>query len=115
LTADCAARSSDYQLRHSHGSVGDKILVCSTFIAFVGRGWMPAWMAVVVVAREWPSQDCGCWRLEEPGAGGGRIGKHKTISQIVAILWSHLPRFWEWGPVGQTIFGFPAGRRGLNG
>ena len=32
--------------------LADKILVCSTFIAFVGRGWMPAWMAVVVVARE---------------------------------------------------------------
>src|ERR671926_393822 len=30
----------------------DKILVCSAFIAFVGRGWLPAWMAVIIVARE---------------------------------------------------------------
>src|SRR5947208_7644606 len=38
--------------------LADKILVCSAFISFVNRGqfpdhaWMPAWMAVVVVARE---------------------------------------------------------------
>src|SRR5216117_1665913 len=32
--------------------LADKILVCSAFIAFVGRGWMPAWMAVIIVARE---------------------------------------------------------------
>src|SRR5438552_19165759 len=32
--------------------LADKILVCSAFIAFVGRGWMPAWMVVIIVARE---------------------------------------------------------------
>src|ERR687891_684050 len=32
--------------------LADKILVCSAFIAFVDRGWIPAWMAVIVVARE---------------------------------------------------------------
>src|SRR5260221_3754737 len=32
--------------------LADKILICSAFIAFVGRGWMPAWMVVVIVARE---------------------------------------------------------------
>ena len=28
-----------------------KILVCSAFIAFVGLGWMHAWMVVIIVAR----------------------------------------------------------------
>src|SRR5215475_11339878 len=32
--------------------LADKILVCSAFIAFVGRGWIPAWMVVIIVARE---------------------------------------------------------------
>src|ERR1700678_3247110 len=32
--------------------LADKILVCSAFIAFLGRGWLPAWMVVLVVARE---------------------------------------------------------------
>ena len=32
--------------------LADKILVCSAFIAFVGRGLMPAWMVVIIVARE---------------------------------------------------------------
>src|SRR6204780_5283815 len=32
--------------------LADKILACSAFIAFVGLGWMPAWMVVIIVARE---------------------------------------------------------------
>src|SRR5258706_247382 len=34
--------------------LADKILVCSAFIAFVGRDWkeVAAWMVVVIVARE---------------------------------------------------------------
>src|SRR5499425_2366633 len=32
--------------------LADKILVCSAFIAFVGRGLMPAWMVIIIVARE---------------------------------------------------------------
>src|SRR6188474_99383 len=32
--------------------LADKILTCSAFIAFVGQGYVAAWMVVVVVARE---------------------------------------------------------------
>src|SRR5882672_6172266 len=32
--------------------LADKILVCSAFIAFVERGFMPAWMVVLIVGRE---------------------------------------------------------------
>ncbi len=32
--------------------LADKILICSAFIAFVGRGRIPAWMVVIIVARE---------------------------------------------------------------
>src|SRR3954453_10858954 len=32
--------------------LADKILTCSAFIAFVDQNLMPAWMAVLIVARE---------------------------------------------------------------
>src|SRR5437870_12915164 len=32
--------------------LADKIMTCSAFIAFVGRGTVPAWMVVIIVARE---------------------------------------------------------------
>src|ERR1700730_10326778 len=63
--------------------LADKILICSAFIAFVGRGWIPAWMVVVVVARE-----LSITGLRLLAASNHVIlaaegyGKHKTISQI---------------------------------
>jgi phosphatidylglycerophosphate synthase len=39
------------------------------------------------------------------------FGKHKTISQIVAILAVLVFRsYGQWGAFGRTLFGFPAGR-----
>src|SRR4029077_1492936 len=92
--------------------LADKIMVCSAFIAFFGvhdvngGSWLSAWMAVVVVARE----------LAIPGlrmlAASKNVvlaaegyGKHKTISQIVAIIAILVGHSYEqWGPVGGTIF-----------
>ncbi len=67
--------------------LADKILVCSAFIAFVERGFMPAWMVVIIVARE-----LGITGLRLLAAAKNEIlaaegyGKHKTISQITAII-----------------------------
>jgi len=67
--------------------LADKILVCSAFIAFVGRGWMPAWMVVVVVARELAITGLRLLTASKNLVlAAERFGKHKTISQIVAIL-----------------------------
>ncbi|MGA2173891.1 MAG: CDP-diacylglycerol--glycerol-3-phosphate 3-phosphatidyltransferase [Verrucomicrobiota bacterium] len=67
--------------------LADKILVCSAFIAFVGRGWMPAWMVVVVVARELAITGLRLLAASKNLVlAAERFGKHKTISQIVAIL-----------------------------
>jgi CDP-diacylglycerol--glycerol-3-phosphate 3-phosphatidyltransferase len=87
--------------------LADKILVCSAFIAFVGLRWMPAWMAVIVVARELAITGLRLLAASKNlvlAAEG--FGKHKTISQIVAII-SILMRhsYEQWGPVGK-IFGF---------
>jgi CDP-diacylglycerol---glycerol-3-phosphate 3-phosphatidyltransferase len=100
--------------------LADKILVCSAFIAFVGlrdpqtgESWIAAWMVVVVVARELAITGLRLLAASKNlvlAAEG--FGKHKTISQIVAIiaiLVFHCYR--ECGVVGTTVFGFDiAGR-----
>jgi CDP-diacylglycerol--glycerol-3-phosphate 3-phosphatidyltransferase len=91
--------------------LADKILVCSAFIAFVGRGWMPAWMVVIVVARELAITGLRLLAASKNlvlAAEG--FGKHKTASQIVAILAILIfHSYWQWGLWGRAIFGFPAG------
>jgi len=92
--------------------LADKFLVCSAFIAFVGRHWMPAWMAVIVVARELAITGLRLLAASKNlvlAAEG--FGKHKTISQIVAIL-SILVfhSYQQWGSFGRLIFGFPESR-----
>jgi CDP-diacylglycerol--glycerol-3-phosphate 3-phosphatidyltransferase len=88
--------------------LADKILVCSAFIAFVGLRWMPAWMAVIVVARELAITGLRLLAASKNLVlAAERFGKHKTISQIVAIL-SILVKncYEEVGPAGKFIFGF---------
>src|SRR2546421_1183144 len=88
--------------------LADKILVCSAFIAFVGRGWMPAWMVVIIVARELAITGLRLLAASKNvvlAAEG--YGKHKTISQIVAIISVLvLMSYLQWGGFGQLIFGF---------
>jgi CDP-diacylglycerol--glycerol-3-phosphate 3-phosphatidyltransferase len=88
--------------------LADKILVCSAFIAFVGLGWMHAWMVVIIVARELAITGLRLLAASKHlvlAAEG--YGKHKTISQIVAIL-SILVfhSYREWGEPGEAVFGF---------
>src|SRR5947199_6019931 len=88
--------------------LADKIMVCSAFIAFVGLTWIPAWMAVVVVARELAITGLRLLAASKNvvlAAEG--YGKHKTVSQIVAIISILvLHSYQEWGTVGQAIFGW---------
>ncbi len=88
--------------------LADKILICSAFIAFVGLNWMPAWMVVIIVARELAITGLRLLAASKNvvlAAEG--YGKHKTISQIVAIISILvLASYNEWGPVGRAIFGF---------
>jgi CDP-diacylglycerol---glycerol-3-phosphate 3-phosphatidyltransferase len=87
--------------------LADKIMVCSAFIAFVGLGWVPAWMVVLVVARELAITGLRLLAASKNvvlAAEG--YGKHKTISQIVAIIAILVVHsYQQWGPVGQAVFG----------
>ncbi len=87
--------------------LADKIMVCSAFIAFVGLNWISAWMVIIIVARELAITGLRLLAASKNvvlAAEG--YGKHKTISQIVAIIAILiLHSYLEWGPVGQ-VFGF---------
>lgn len=88
--------------------LADKILICSVFIAFVDRDLMPAWMVVIIVARELAITGLRLLAAAKNlvlAAEG--FGKHKTISQIVAIIAILvLVGYPEWGLVGKTVFGW---------
>lgn len=66
--------------------IADKILVLAAFLAFVELGLIPAWMAVLIVSREFLITGL---RLVAVRQGvvlpAERGGKHKTVSQMVAI------------------------------
>lgn len=87
--------------------LADKIMVCSAFIAFVGLKWMPAWMVVIVVSRELAITGLRLLAASKNvvlAAEG--YGKHKTVSQIVAIISILvMASYPDWGAVGRNIFG----------
>jgi CDP-diacylglycerol--glycerol-3-phosphate 3-phosphatidyltransferase len=88
--------------------LADKILVCSAFIAFVGLGWVQAWMVVIIVARELTITGLRLLAASKNLVlAAERFGKHKTISQIIAILAILVQHcYWQAGPAGTFIFGF---------
>ena len=71
------------------------LLVLSALIMLIQHGIMPAWAVVVILARELCVDGL---RMVAVGQGrviaAGKLGKIKTVSQIVLILWmmlSHQP------------------------
>jgi CDP-diacylglycerol--glycerol-3-phosphate 3-phosphatidyltransferase len=92
--------------------LADKIMVCSAFIAFVGLDWLAAWMAVVIVARELAITGLRLLAASKNVVlAAERNGKHKTISQIAAIIAILvLYAYREWGPPGELIFGWHIGK-----
>src|SRR3984957_12345946 len=85
--------------------LADKILVCSAFIAFVGLAWIAAWMVVIIVARELTITGLRLLAASKNLVlAAERFGKHKTISQIVAIIsMLVLYSYSQWGVVGKLF------------
>src|SRR2546422_997730 len=88
--------------------LADKILVCSAFIAFVGRGLMPAWMVVVIVGRELAITGLRLLAASKNVVlAAESYGKHKTAWQIVAIISVLvLTSYPQWGDWAKLVFGF---------
>ena len=87
--------------------LADKVLICSAFIAFIELEWMPAWMVIVIVARELAITGLRLLAASKNIVlAAERQGKNKTISQItaaIALLVTHSHA--DWGIVGQ-LFAF---------
>jgi CDP-diacylglycerol--glycerol-3-phosphate 3-phosphatidyltransferase len=75
--------------------LADKLLVAAALVAMVGLNRLSAWVAMVIIAREFAVS-----MLRVVGAAQGvsmpadRLGKAKTASQVVAILFLLVPRDW---------------------
>jgi len=94
--------------------LADKIMTCSAFIAFVESTHMNphapvtvgAWMVVVIVARELVITGLRLLAASKNIVlAAERWGKHKTISQIVALIaLLVVDASEEWPPVLQHLF-----------
>jgi CDP-diacylglycerol--glycerol-3-phosphate 3-phosphatidyltransferase len=67
--------------------LADKVLMAAAFISFVELGWVPSWMVVVIITREFCVTG-----LRLIASVKGRVleasclGKQKTVSQVLVIL-----------------------------
>jgi CDP-diacylglycerol--glycerol-3-phosphate 3-phosphatidyltransferase len=68
--------------------LADKMLVMSAFIMLVGLGFVPAWMAAVIICRELAVTGLRQLLLEEGGAvmAAAMPGKIKTATQMLSII-----------------------------
>jgi CDP-diacylglycerol--glycerol-3-phosphate 3-phosphatidyltransferase len=87
----------------------DKIMICSAFIAFVGRGLMPAWMVILIVGRELAITGLRLLAASRNVVlAADNCGKHKTVSQMVAIVTLLiLVSYPEWGSWARMLFEYP--------
>jgi CDP-diacylglycerol--glycerol-3-phosphate 3-phosphatidyltransferase len=67
--------------------IADKILVLSAFAAFVQMGLIKDWMFMIIISREILITSLRLFALNKGKVlSAGKIGKHKTLSQMVAIF-----------------------------
>lgn len=68
-------------------SVADKALISTMFFALVAEGSMPAWMAAIMVVREFAVTGLRMVALEaEEVIAANRWGKAKMVTQSVAVF-----------------------------
>ena len=87
--------------------LADKMLICSAFIAFIELEWMPAWMVIVIVARELAITGLRLLAASKNIVlAAEKQGKNKTITQVAAIIALLVTNsYGDWGVVG-SFFGF---------
>ena len=73
--------------------VADKLLVLSALIMLIQHGVMLAWVTVVILARELCVDGLRMIAVTHGQViAAGKLGKIKTVSQIVLILWLMISR-----------------------
>lgn len=77
--------------------LADKILVGSSLIMLTANGWVPAWVVVVIIAREITVTGLRAVAIEQGVViAADRLGKLKTVVQSLAICPLTLHFVW-WG------------------
>lgn len=67
--------------------VADKLLVLSTLIALCGIDMIPAWVCIVILFRELAVDGLRLVAVEQGKViAAGKLGKIKTVTQIVTII-----------------------------
>jgi CDP-diacylglycerol--glycerol-3-phosphate 3-phosphatidyltransferase len=67
--------------------LADKVLITGTLVGLVARGIAPMWMVVLIIAREFLITGLRTIAAHKQVIlAAEKVGKHKTISQIVAII-----------------------------
>jgi len=67
--------------------LADKLLVCSALVALVQMGRLDAWIPIVVISREFAVMGLRAIAAAQGEViAASKLGKLKTVSQIVAIL-----------------------------
>ena len=65
----------------------DKVIVCAAFVSFVELQLVPAWIVVIIIAREFLVTGLRLLAISKGEiVAAGRWGKHKTVWQIVGIV-----------------------------
>ncbi len=67
--------------------IADKILILGAFLSFVEMEIIPAWMVMVIIARELVITGIRVMALSQKRVLSAEMGgKHKTVSQMVAVI-----------------------------
>ncbi|MDD5504886.1 MAG: CDP-diacylglycerol--glycerol-3-phosphate 3-phosphatidyltransferase [Candidatus Omnitrophica bacterium] len=67
--------------------IADKVLILAAFLAFVEMGIVPAWMVLIIIFREFIILGLRILGIIKGSiVSASRAGKHKTVSQIVAVF-----------------------------
>lgn len=67
--------------------VADKLLVLSTFVLLLSRGLIPAWMVILILARELSVDGLRMIAISNGQViAAGPLGKIKTASQMIFLL-----------------------------
>jgi CDP-diacylglycerol--glycerol-3-phosphate 3-phosphatidyltransferase len=93
--------------------IADKILVLAAFAAFVQMQLIEAWMFVIIISREILITSLRLFALNKGKVlSAGRAGKHKTLSQMLAIFFilgfivfkEVMLKFFTWNPSWEKFF-----------
>ena len=85
--------------------IADKLLVCSALICFVALSYMPAWMVIVIIAREFIISGFRLIAVENGVViAASYWGKFKTIAQMIACILLIVQLPFEWITVVEQLF-----------